>query len=132
MPILNVKVSRPANAELTLKISKTLGELTARILKKPPEVTSIALDYVLPEHWVIAGRTLVDHGKSSFYFDIKVTEGTNTKDEMAQYVAEAFAAFREILGDLHEESYVYVEEVRGSAYGYGGRTQEWRYVKSKL
>jgi 4-oxalocrotonate tautomerase len=132
MPILNVKVSRPASAELTSKISKTLGELTARILKKPPEVTSIAIDYVAPEHWVVAGRTLVEHGKSSFYFDIKVTEGTNTKDETAQYVAEAFAAFRDILGDLHEESYVYVEEVRGSAYGYGGRTQEWRYVKSKL
>jgi 4-oxalocrotonate tautomerase len=132
MPILNVKVSRPASADLTRRISTALAELTARILKKPPEVTAIAIDYVAPEHWVIAGRTLVEHGKSSFYFDIKVTEGTNTKDEMAQYVAESFEAFRGILGDLHEESYVYVEEVRGSAYGYGGRTQEFRYVKSKL
>ena len=132
MPILNVKVSRPANGELTRRISRALAELTARILKKPPEVTAIAIDYVAPEHWVVAGRTLAEHGKSSFYFDIKVTEGTNTKDEIAQYVAEAFAAFRDILGDLHAESYVYVEEVRGSAYGYGGRTQEWRYVKSKL
>jgi 4-oxalocrotonate tautomerase len=51
---------------------------------------------------------------------------------MSQYIAETFAAFREILGDLHEESYVYVEEVRGAAYGYGGRTQEFRYIKAKL
>jgi 4-oxalocrotonate tautomerase len=132
MPILNVKVSRPASAELTSQIAGKLGELTARILKKPPEVTSIAIDYVAPEHWVIAGRTLVDHAKSSFYFDIKVTEGTNTKDEMAQYVRESFDAFRDLLGDLHEESYVYVEEVRGFAYGYGGRTQEFRHVTAKL
>jgi 4-oxalocrotonate tautomerase len=132
MPILNVKVSRPADAELTRRIAATLGELTARILRKPPEVTAIAVDYVAPEHWVIAGRTLAEHGKSSFYFDIKVTEGTNTKDEMAQYVVESFAAFRDLLGDLHEESYVYVEEVKGHAYGYGGRTQEFRYVKGKL
>jgi len=132
MPILNVKVSRPASAEMTRRIAGALAELTARILKKPPEVTAIAIDYVPPEHWVIAGRTLVEHGKSSFYFDIKVTEGTNTKDEMAQYVAESFAAFQGILGDLHEESYVYVEEVHAFAYGYGGRTQEYRYVKSKL
>src|SRR4051812_31960947 len=103
MPILNVKVSRPASAALTSSISGRLLELTTRVLKKPPEVTSIAIDYVAPEHWVIAGRTLVEHGKSSFYFDIKVTEGTNTKDEKAQYVREAFAAFAEILGDLHEE-----------------------------
>src|SRR3569832_1210833 len=132
MPILNVKVSRPASAGLTLRISQALGDLTARILKKPPEVNSIAIDYVAPERWVIAGKTLVEYGKSSFYFDIKVTDGTNTKDEIAQYVRDAFAAFAEILGDLHEESYVYVEEVHGSAYGYGGRTQEFRYVKSKL
>lgn len=132
MPILNVKVSRSASAELTQRIAGKLGELTARILKKPPEVTAIAIDYVPPEHWVVAGRTLADHGKSSFYFDIKITEGTNTKDEMAQYVAESFAAFRDILGDVHEESYVYVEEVHGFAYGYGGRTQEFRYVKAKL
>lgn len=132
MPILNVKVSRPASPELTKAIAQRLLELTSRILKKPPEVTSIAIDYVPAEHWVVAGRTLVEHGKSSFYFDIKVTEGTNTKDEMAQYVAESFAAFQGILGDLHDESYVYVEEVHGHAYGYGGRTQEFRYVKGRL
>lgn len=132
MPILNVKVSRPASAELTQRISRTLLDLTSRILKKQPEVTSIAIDYVPPEHWVVAGRTLVEQGKSSFYFDIKVTEGTNTKDEMSQYVRESFAAFRDLLGDVHDESYVYVEEVHGHAYGYGGRTQEWRYVKSQL
>ena len=132
MPILNVKVSRPADAALTQRIASTLLALTSRILKKQPEVTSIAIDYVPPEHWVVAGRTLVEHRKSSFYFDIKVTEGTNTKDEMAQYVREAFDAFAAILGDLHEESYVYVEEVHGFAYGYGGRTQEFRYVKAKL
>jgi 4-oxalocrotonate tautomerase len=132
MPILNVKVSRPAGADLTKQIAGRLAELTARILKKPPEVTAITVTYVPREQWVIAGRTLVEHGKSSFYLDIKVTEGTNTKDEMAQYVAETFAAFQDVLGDLHEESYVYVEEVNGFAYGYGGRTQEFRYVKSKL
>jgi len=132
MPILNVKVSRPASADLTKQIAGKLAELTARILKKPPEVTAITVAYVPQEHWVIAGKTLAEHGKSSFYLDIKVTEGTNTKDEMGQYVAETFAAFKAILGDLHEESYVYVEEVNGFAYGYGGRTQEFRYVKGKL
>src|SRR3569832_555950 len=102
MPFFFVLVCCFGCAELTKQVAGKLAELTARILKKPSEVTSIAIDYVLPEHWVVAGRTLVEHGKSSFYFDIKVTEGTHTKDEMAQYIAEAFAAFREILGDLHD------------------------------
>lgn len=57
--------------------------------------------------------------------------GTNTKDEKAQYVAECFAAFEQLLGNLHEESYLHVQDVRAEAYGYGGQTQEFRYIKAK-
>ena len=75
---------------------------------------------------------MATQGKSSFYFDIKVVDGTNTKDEKAQYIAEAFSAFSKLLGNLHAESYIYVHDVRAEAYGFGGLTQEYRYVKAKL
>jgi 4-oxalocrotonate tautomerase len=39
---------------------------------------------------------------------------------------------RELLGPLHEESYVHVNEVRGDAYGYGGVTQNERYIAGKI
>lgn len=132
MPILNVKISRPASAEMTQQVSEMLLELTTRILRKKRELTSIAIDYVAPEHWVVGGATLAAQGKSSFYFDIKVVDGTNTKDEKAQYVAEAFAGFGRLLGNLHPESYIHVHDVRAEAYGFGGLTQEFRYIKSKL
>ena len=80
-----------------------------------------------PAHWVVGGRTLAEQRKSSFYFDIRVTDETNTKAEKAQYIREAFDAFAALLGDLHEESYIHVHDVRAAAYGYGGRTQEWRF-----
>jgi 4-oxalocrotonate tautomerase len=131
MPILNVKVSRPASAELTGQISGLLLELTTRILRKKRELTAITIDYVPPEHWIVGGSTLAAQGKSSFYFDIKVVDGSNTKDEKAQYISETFAAFGRLLGDLHEESYIYVHDVRAEAYGYGGQTQEYRYIKAK-
>jgi 4-oxalocrotonate tautomerase len=127
MPILHVKVSAKRSAELTKAISGILLELTTRILHKKPEVTSIAIDYVDPDDWIVAGRSLTEQGKSSVYFDIKITDETNTKTEKAQYIKEAFAAFSQLLGDLHEESYIYVEDVRATAYGYGGLTQEYRY-----
>ena len=127
MPILNVKVSAKRSGQLTKAISGILLELTARILHKKPEVTSIAIDYVDPDDWIVAGRSLTEQGKSSVYFDIKITDETNTKAEKAQYIKEAFAAFSQLLGNLHEESYIYVEDVRATAYGYGGLTQEYRY-----
>ena len=130
MPILNVKVGAKKSAALTGKISDMLLELTARILHKKPEVTSIAINYIDPEDWIVGGSSLAQQGKSSIYFDIKITDETNTKAEKAQYIQEAFDAFGKLLGNLHEVSYIYVEDVRATAYGYGGKTQEYRYHAS--
>jgi hypothetical protein len=32
-----------------------------------------------------------------------------------------------LVGNIHEESYIYVQDVRAASYGYGGNTQEYRY-----
>jgi 4-oxalocrotonate tautomerase len=80
----------------------------------------------------VAGATLAQQGKTSFYFDIKVVDGTNTKDEKSQYVKEVFAAFSRLLPNLHEESYMYVQDVRPEAYGFGGVTQEFRYIRAQI
>ncbi|CAN5484858.1 4-oxalocrotonate tautomerase family protein [soil metagenome] len=127
MPILNVKVSARKSPELTRQIADLLLELTSRILRKKREVTAIAIDYVEPDCWIVGGGLLSEQGKSSFYFDIKITDETNTKDEKALYIKEAFAGFEKILGALHEESYIFVHDVKAAAYGYGGLTQEYRY-----
>ena len=127
MPIINVKVSASRSPALTQAIASTISELTQRILHKDPRVTAIAIDYVDPQDWVVGGRTLAEQGKRSVYFDVKITDETNTKAEKAQYIHEAYAAFQALLGDLHEESYIYVQDVRAAAYGYGGQTQERRF-----
>jgi 4-oxalocrotonate tautomerase len=127
MPILNVKVSGDKDVQVTRKITTLLLDTTTRILKKKPEVTAITIQYVPSDCWVIGGELLSEQSKSSFYLDIKVTDETNTKDEKADYIREVFEGFKGILGDLHDESYIYVEDVRAAAYGYGGRTQEFRY-----
>jgi 4-oxalocrotonate tautomerase len=127
MPILTVKVSGKKSQELTKQIGELLMDLTSRILKKKREVTAIAIDYVDHDSWFVGGELLSVVGKNSFYFDIKVTDETNTKDEKAQYIKEAFEGFNRILGNLHDESYIYVQDVRATSYGFGGKTQEYRY-----
>lgn len=127
MPILNVKVSAAKSPELTRQIADLLLELTSRILKKDRRVTAIAIDFIDHDCWVVGGSLLSEQGKNSFYFDIKVTDETNTKDEKAQYIREAFDGFARILGNLHDESYIYIQDVRATAYGYAGLTQEHRY-----
>ena len=75
----------------------------------------------------VGGQSLATQGKSSIYFDIKITDETNTKAEKAEYIRAAFEAFSRLLGNLHEESYIYVQDVRAASYGYGGKTQEYRF-----
>ena len=127
MPILNVKVSGKKSIETTKQINELLLDLTHRVLGKKKEVTAIAIDYVDHDCWLVGGHLLSEQGKNSFYFDIKITDETNTKDEKARYIKEAFEGFDRILGNLHKESYIYVQDVKAASYGYGGRTQEYRY-----
>lgn len=127
MPILNVKVSGQKSIATTKAIHELLLDLTHRILGVKKEVTAITIDYFVPDSWMVGGKLLSEQGKNSFYFDIKITDETNTKDEKARYIKEAFAGFEQILGNLHEESYIYVQDVRAASYGYGGKTQEYRY-----
>ena len=127
MPILTVKISGKKSQNQTNEIGRLLMDLTTRILKKKREVTAIAIEYIDHDSWFVGGELLSKVGKNSFYFDIKITDETNTKDEKAQYIKEAFEGFERLLGNLHEESYIYVQDVRATSYGYGGKTQEFRY-----
>ena len=132
MPILTLKLSAHPSRELVASASETLIELTTRILHKKRELTAIAIDFVPPEHWVVGGATLADQHKRSFYLDIKIVDGTNTQDEKSAYVAAVFDAMSRLLGDVHDESYIHVHDVRADAYGYGGKTQEFRYIAGAL
>lgn len=127
MPILTVKVSGKKSEDLTKQIGNLLMDLTNRILNKKRDVTAIAIEYLDHDAWFVGGKLLSEVGKNSFYFDIKITDETNTKNEKAQYIKEAFDGFEKILGNLHEESYIYVQDVRAASYGYGGKTQEFRF-----
>ncbi len=126
MPILNVLLSGPARTETTQAVATLLSDLTARLLHKKPELTSIAVRYVDPEHWVVGGRTLAEQGRSSAYVEIKITDETNTRSEKAAYIRAVFDGLSALLPHLHHESYIHVDDVRAGAYGDGGLTQEYR------
>lgn len=132
MPYLNCKLCVPPSQEVTAKIASVLTDLTAEVLKKKRELTAVAVEYVAPEQWYIGGTSLADQSLRSFYLDIKVTEGTNTKDEKALYVSRVFAAIESIVGSVAPASYIVIHEVRADSWGYQGQTQEFRYVRRKV
>lgn len=132
MPYINVVVSGQASARRSQEIASKVSQLTAQHLRKDPTVTSISISAVDPQHWFIAGRSLSQWDKPSFWLDIKVVDGTNTKQELSAYVEAIFASLSDLLGGAHEESYVLVHEVPAAAYGFGGKTQEYRFVEGRM
>jgi 4-oxalocrotonate tautomerase len=133
MPLITVTYSSSRHApSLKADVASAVTELTAKILHKEPKVTAIIVRFVDAADWFAGGKSLAAQELASFWLDIHVTEGTNTKDEKAAYIAAMFKRMGELLGPLHNESYLHVDEVRGDAYGYGGLTQECRYIAGKL
>jgi 4-oxalocrotonate tautomerase len=126
VPILSVLVSGEPSAERSTAIAAALTGLTAEILRKDARLTSVAVQYVAPEHWVIGRSSLATERKASFFLDVRVTTGSNIREEKARYVAAVFARMSELLGPLHEASHVHVHDVPADAWGYGGRTQAQR------
>ena len=127
MPIIQIQISAQRSATLTQEIARGVSDLTVNSRHKQAALISTVITCVDPHDWVVGGQTLAAQGLNSFYLGIKITDETNTKAENAQYIAAVFDLFQSLLGPLHSESYVHVEDVRATAYGYGGRTQEWRY-----
>lgn len=133
MPLIAVTVSTPHLKVLPrAKIAAEVTRLSSGILHKDPHVTAVIISRVSPDDWFVGGQSLSDVWLASFWLDIHVTEGTNTKDEKAAFIAAVFESMEALLGPLHEESYVHVHDVRDDAYGYGGKTQGRRYIERQL
>ena len=131
MPFLDVKVSRGSTPDDAKAIAGELTRLTHELLGKRREVTAVAIDWLPAEQWFIGARSLAAAGLRSFLLKIEITAGTNTKDQKAAFVAAVFTAMEKLLGPLAPASYVVIQEVAADAWGYAGRTQEYRYIEGK-
>ena len=130
MPYLHLNLSSEPSPEVAAGAAEVLTKLTAELLGKKPELTAVAITATPPGRWFIGARA-VPASQPSFYLDIKVTEGTNTKNEKARYVQAVFEAMGKLPGELAPASYVVIDEVHADAWGYSGQTQEFRYIKGK-
>lgn len=133
MPYLSIRYTVPADAtDPADAVAAAALSAATDILGKRRDLTAITLSPIDPRHWRIGGPSLAAQGLASFWLAIQVTAGTNSKDEKARFIAQIFADMERILGPLHPASYVHVDEVAADAFGYGGLTQERRYIAGQM
>ena len=131
MPFIQIKISGDRDAALATKVAQRITAITQEHLRKDPALTAVAVEFVAADLWFVANSPLAAQRVRSFYLNISITDETNTKDEKAAFIAAIYAAMNELLNGVHEKSYVLVADVSAAAYGFGGITQEERYVFGK-
>lgn len=126
MPYVDIRIAAPCLPETVSKFATRLTDLTADLLAKKRELTSVSVQCIAPGHWYVGGTALSASGGSTFFVEANVTAGTNDARQKADYIAAVFAAAERILGKLDAASYVIVREVPADAWGYQGVTQAAR------
>ena len=127
MPYLHTQISGARDDALASRTAEAAAELTAGILHKDRALTAVVVEFIEPAHWFVAGNALSASTARGYHWYVSITDETNTKADKARYIAAVHTAMIELLGTVAEHSYVQVADVRASAYGYGGKTQEYRY-----
>jgi len=130
MPHIVIHLSCQPDAKLTRQVVEQVNALTQELLDKQLALIAATVQYIPADQWFIGGKTLAELGKSAFHLDISITDETNTKAEKARYLREIFQAMARLRPDLHEVSYVHLIDARAAAYGYGGKTQEYRHQQA--
>ena len=132
MPYLNIRIASEESPEQTEKTVELLMAHTGRLLGKKADVTAIEVSYVSPKNWFVGGVRVSELQGTTFYLDIKITEGSNTKSEKSAYVHEVFKEMESILGPISLASYIVIHDIRGDSWGYQGDTQEFRFIRAKV
>jgi 4-oxalocrotonate tautomerase len=101
-------------------------------LKKQREVVVVDIQYHDPATWFIGGKPVTESGETAFFLKIELTEETNTRDEKKKFIRMVFDGMSAILPNVSPVSYIICDDVPGTAWGYGGETQEFRYITGSL
>ena len=124
MPILTLKLSDNARIQSTQALAQGLTQLSADVLHKRADVTSVVFQRIAANDWWVGGEAL---DQVLMQLDIRITQGTNTEAEKAAFIAQAFDLLLQHSVDgqqLHATSYISVQELPASDWGYGGLTQQ--------
>jgi 4-oxalocrotonate tautomerase len=128
MPILNLKVAPLQNPERYAALAKSLTTLTEVVLKKRPAVTAVVIEDLPAARWHVGAAPV---NEPTAYLEINITQGTNTAEQKAEFITQAYAVLSEQLNagkPLNLASYVIVREVPAGDWGFDGITQAARIM----
>lgn len=126
MPYISIQLSKPASATETQALANGMTEIMSGILRKKRELVAVSIDSIPAPQWFIGGQSLTEQGAVSAFVSARITEGTNTLEEKAQAIAAIHTLLSDVVGTLAEASYIVLECLPATDWGYSGKTQASR------
>ncbi|GLZ52129.1 tautomerase family protein [Actinomycetospora sp. NBRC 106378] len=121
MPFVRLTLNRPDLPPRTVDtLASTITDLLAQDLRKIARITVVDVD-LQPERSVYVGAAPVE-GVGG-HLDVLLSDGINTDEEKAAFIAHAHEALGRILGPLASIFYVAIHEVPPLNWGYNGIPQ---------
>jgi 4-oxalocrotonate tautomerase len=123
MPFLRITLSMPElAAETTQALARDAARVTAEILGKKIELTSVLVEYPQSGRWLVGGQA----PERCAHFEILITEGTNTVPQKSAYLETINALLHRHAGVLPEATYTVIRDIPAEDWGYNGKSQASR------
>jgi len=123
MPYVDVRIHPAPSEEQAAALARGVTDVMANVAGKRREVTAVRIGASEAGLWTIGG---VPCGTTTAYVDVKITAGTNSREEKAALVRHLHHLLSDTFGELAEASYVVVHELSAENWGYAGLTQAAR------
>ncbi len=125
MPVIKIQHSgEPLSKDRYAKLQRQVSELINRVLGKALPVTAVLISSLPAQQWSVGGDAITH--RRSVLMEIYITSGSNSEDQKGQMISEAYSMLEAVLGTLEEASYVIIQELAPSDWGYAGVTQDER------
>jgi 4-oxalocrotonate tautomerase len=126
MPILTLKLSANTQLKSANALAQALTALSTQVLHKRADVTSVVFQRLAAGDWWVGGANTE---QVLVQLDIRITQDTNSEAEKAAFISQAFVLLSEHMANgqrMHPTSYISVQALPATDWGYGGLTQQQR------
>lgn len=126
MPYIHIRVNRSTSKAERSQLQSRTTELMSLIMGKRAEVTVVQVESSESSGWSVAGGPLSPDVPAAAYVNIKITEATNTETEKAEMIRRTVDMLCDTLTCVQEATYVVIDEIPATSWGYNGQTQAAR------
>lgn len=132
MPFIEVRIATDqVSGDVVKEISAGITEIMSNTLNKKHELVAVTVSAVDPHQWVIANQAQDNSALATAFVLARITTGTNTEQQKAEALQQIHWLLSNTIGPLNEASYIVLNEISASDWGYDGRTQESRQTEIK-